>query len=169
MLRARIIAVGACIALLSACAGEMGRNALEEHADYFVPADASNVVTAPDIPWVQKSFNVSRTPSEFAVSEDKLVRAKSDGWTLCQQLNPEWTSYHDTTLTPPRYTKQRAYVLHKEGALVVLVGKYYSDMEFVQESGGPTKKMTQHGMVIVRNATDPEVQETVDSFKLSCG
>lgn len=169
MPRARIIIVGACTALLCACTGEVGKEVLEAHADYFVPADASDIVTAPDIPWVQKSFDVSRKPFEFAVSAEKLARAKLDGWTLCQQSDPEWTSYQDATLTPPRYTKQRAYVLHKGSALVVLVGKYYSDTEFVQESGGPPEKMTQHGMVIVRSATDPEVQETVDSFKLSCG
>lgn len=168
MARAWMIVVGTCAALLSACTGDMGHEALEAHANYFVPADASDIVTAPDIPWVQKSFDVSRKPFEFAVSAEKLARAKSDGWTLCQQLDPEWTSYQDATLTPPRYTKQRAYVLHKGSALVVLVGKYDSDTEFVQQSAGPTEKMTQHGMVIVRSATDPEVQETVESFKLSC-
>ena len=168
MLRARIIVIGACAALLCACAGEAGKETLEAHADYFMPADASDIVTAPDIPWVQKSFKVSRKPFQFAVDEEKLTRAKSDGWILCQQLEPEWTSYQDATLTPPRHTRQRAYVLHKGSALVVLVGKYDSDTEFVQESAGPTEKMTQHGMVIVRSATEAEVQETVDSFKLSC-
>jgi hypothetical protein len=164
-----MIVVGACTALLCGCTGETRKDALEEYANYFVPADASDLVTAPDIPWVQKSFDVTRKPFEFAVTAETLARAKSDGWTLCQQLDPEWTSYQDATLTPPRYTKQRAYVLHKDSALVVLVGKYDSDTEFVQGSAGPTEKMTQHGMVIVRSATEAEVQETVDSFKLSCG
>ena len=158
-----------CIALLCACTEKPGNDALEEYANYFVPADASEIVTAPDLPWIQRSFDVKRTPFEFAVSAETLTRAKSDGWTLCEQSDPQWTEYQDATLAPPRYTRQRAYVLHKGSALVVLVGKYYSDTAFRPDDAGTTEKKTQHGMVIVRNASDPEVQETVDSFKLSCG
>jgi len=164
-----MIIVCACIALLCACTGKVGNEALEVYANYFVPADASEVVTAPDLPWIQKSFEVKRIPSEFAVSADTLTRAKSDGWTLCGQSDPQWTEYQDATLTPPRHTRQRAYVLHKGSALVVLVGKYYSDIAFQPDDAQTTDKKTQHGMVIVRNASDPEIQETVDSFKLSCG
>jgi hypothetical protein len=164
-----MIVVTECIALLCACTGKTDKAALEEYANYFVPADASEIVTAPDLPWIQRSFDVERTPSEFAVSADTLTRAKSDGWTLCEQSDPQWTEYQDATLAPPRYMRQRAYVLHKGSTLVVLVGKYYSDSAFSSDAAATTEKKTQHGMVIVRNASDPEVQETVDSFKLSCG
>ena len=139
MTRLWMIVVAGGIALLCACTGETDKDALEEYAKYFVPADASDIVTAPDLPWIQRSFDVKRAPFEFAVSADTLTRAKSDGWTLCQQLNPQWTEFQDATLAPPRYTRQRAYVLHKGNALVVLVGKYDSDTAFRPESAGPTE------------------------------
>lgn len=165
MFRARIALIAVCMSVLNACTNDADEGSLEEHANYFVPEDASEVVTAPDIPWVQKSFNVSRESSEFAIPADKLARTKSDGWRLCQPPGPEWMGFQDATLTPPRYTQQRAYVLYKDSVLVVLVGKYYSDAE---NTAAPSAKMDQHGMVIVRNATDQEAQETADSFKLSC-
>lgn len=160
-----MIVVAACTAFVSACTEGVDNEALEEHADYFVPADATDIVVAPDIPWVQKSFNVSRAPSEFAVSADKLNRATSDGWRLCQPSSPEWASHYDATLTPPRHTKQRTYVLYKNGVLVVLAGTHYDTNE---NTAAAAQKMTQHGMVIVRQGTDREAQETADSFKLSC-
>lgn len=168
MFRAWIVFAAACTALLNACNNgdsEVSKANLEAYANYFMPEDAADVAIAPDLPWLQRSFNVSRGPLEFAVSTEKLSRAKADGWMLCEPSNPEWTGFDDATLTPPRHTQQKAYVLYKGGVLVVLTGKYYIDVE---SGSAPTAKMNQHGMVIVRNGTDREAQETAGSFNLTC-
>ncbi len=168
MFRARIASAAMCMALSCACtnsAGESSKANLEEHANYFLPEDATDVVTAPELPWLQKSFNVSREPLEFAVSVEKLNHAMSEGWKLCEPSDREWKEFDDATFTPPRHTRQRVYVLSKDGVLAVLIGMYYTEIDGRSQA---QVKMNQHGILIVRNATEQEAQETAQSFNLKC-
>lgn len=148
----------------------MHEETLREYANNFVPEDASNIVAAPSIPWIQISFDVRREPLEFAISADRLDRAKAEGWTVCQPSTADWTGYYDAKVTPRRYTQNRAYVLYKDGVLIELIGVYYSDSEAtsVQKSVGSAAGRVQHGMVIARNATEKEVVEAADVLGVSC-
>jgi hypothetical protein len=168
----------ALIAIVSACTNDTGqksdtqgvkRTSASDEAALFIPNDAANVTTAAGIPWMQKSFDISRKPFEFGISPDQLLRAKTDGWTLCQPLSEEWMGYEDATTQPTRYVQQRAYVLHRRDVLVTLIGRYYADSELELAQKLQTKdKTTQHAMVIARNSTAKEAQEVAESLALSC-
>jgi hypothetical protein len=175
MTKARIVMLATlCSALMGSCADGNNSSAdnskLREIADSFVPEDSSDVTVAPGIPWVQVSFNVFRGPLEFAVDTKRFARAKAEGWKLCQQSTQEWTGYEDATVAPKRYTQQKAYVLYKEGVLVLLVGQYHSDREdlAIKAGSASTEKPMQHGTVIARDSTDEEAKEVAESFGLSC-
>jgi hypothetical protein len=164
MWRSWSVFAAALMSPLMACSDGVSAS-LEQYADYFVPEDAVEVVTAPGLSWLQESFSVRRVPLEFAVRKEVLDRAQADGWTLCESSSPAWTEFDDATLTPPRHTKQKAYVLYKDGILVVLTGTYYIDGESALV---PEEEMNQQGMVIVRNATSTIAQETATTLNLTC-
>jgi hypothetical protein len=92
----------ACSCCLTACDDQAGRSsppasssvdngtydlALEAAATYFVPEDASNVLTAYEFFWTPKSFEARPPFLQFAIGIDRLEKARADGWTLCQPIS----------------------------------------------------------------------------------
>lgn len=168
------LAALALVVLLTSCAREtvaVSREELHVRASEFVPEDASGKVTASGIPWVQISFDVQREPPEFAVTEARLAKAKSDGWTFCEPKSAEWSEYYDATTTHPnRYKQIREYMLYRAGVLITLVGTYESDSEStsVKKAPGQTTKPTQHGYVIARNSSEKDALDFAATQALSC-
>lgn len=143
---------------------------LQDAANMFIPHDATEKVLAPDIPWVQISFNVRREPLEFAVSVEELSRAAADGWILCKPQTFEWMGFNDFSVTPNRYTKQRTYLLYKDGILITLLGMYHyaSESSSVEADDRQTDMPIQHGVVIARNVAKEESLATANSQGLVC-
>jgi hypothetical protein len=170
----RIAAVGVALLMLlwaAACSRDGRQDAvLSEHASGFVPNDAADKVTASGLPWVQISFTVRRPPLEFAIDEARLSEAASKGWSLCRPSTTEWEGYADATVTPPRYTQHRIYVLHKDGILIMLTGLYYSDSEQDSVTKRPksAEMPVQQVYVIARKATTEEALEAAAAQGLSC-
>jgi hypothetical protein len=149
----------------------VNRDELRARASEFVPADASRKVDASGIPWVQISFDVQREPLDFAVTEDRLAKAKSDGWMLCEPKSAEWSGYYDATTTPPnRYKQIREYMLYRAGVVITLVGTYESDSEStsVKKVPGQTTKPTQHGFVIAHASSEKDAFDFAAKQGLSC-
>ena len=162
----------ALAALFSGCTKVAQKDAsLSEYANQFVPADATQRMTAPGIPWEQVSYDVLREPLEFAIAEPRLRQATADGWKLCEPATSEWTGYTDMSVTPARYTQARTYVLYRDGVQIMLMGMYYSASEAasVKKHDGQADKPVQHGVVIARRASEKEALETAAQQNLHCG
>lgn len=140
-----------------------------EHVSRFIPKDAIDLVTAPEIPWLQQTFDVSRKSPEFAVGTQELERARSDGWVVCQSSDPQWIGFYDATVTPQRYVRQKIYVLYNAGVLLTLVGRYYAPNEIALNALlMESPPALQHVIVSARESTENELQETAEGFDLSC-
>lgn len=161
------------VAVVAACGGdavEADRANLEERARSFVPEDASEIRVAPGIPWVQVDFDVRRDPLEFAVSNDRMVRAQEEGWTLCQPLTSDWSEFEDTSVNPRLYRQEKLYALYKDGVSITLVGMYQSDSRssLVRPGAAQGEEPIQRGVVIARNSTDSEALTMANALRLSC-
>jgi hypothetical protein len=142
---------------------------VREYVSRFIPQDAIDPVSTTEVLWVQQTFDVSRKPFDFVVSEEQLMRARSDGWTLCQELAPEWEGFYDATVTPRRYVRQKVYLLYKEGVLLTLIGRYYGTSQVVLDQQlRETSDVVQHAVVKGQESTQAELKEAIESFGLSC-
>ncbi|HKQ29893.1 MAG TPA: hypothetical protein VJS66_01300, partial [Burkholderiales bacterium] len=127
-----------------------------------------DVHRAPDIPWVQISFNVRRKKFEFATSEKKLAEAQSGGWMVCRPRNATWTIFIDGMTVPNRRVHERVLLLYRNGALITLVGRYY-DLELSTSRDNPASVApVQHGAVIARMVSESELRGSIDTLRLSC-
>jgi hypothetical protein len=90
-----------------------GRAALQQAAEEFIPEDAQNRIIAPNLPWVQLSFDVRRPWQQFAMDERRIFDAQRKGWMLC--TGSGWQEYEDSAATPSVYVEQKFYVLYKDG------------------------------------------------------
>jgi len=160
-----------CTGACSNRSAELSRARLEGYASEFVPQDATGRKTEPGIPWVQLSFTVRRAPLEFPIDANRLLQATADGWTLCQPMPSEWTSYLDMSVTPARYRQTRTYVLYREGVLLLLVGMYDGDSEAtaVKRGGNRMEMPVQHVAVVARPSSAPESREVAARQNLTCG
>jgi len=114
-----------------------------------------------------------RATRSFGVSyrRQSLLQATADGWTLCQPMPSEWTSYLDMSVTPARYRQTRTYVLYREGVLLLLVGMYDGDSEAtaVKRGGNRMEMPVQHVAVVARPSSAPESREVAARQNLTCG
>ena len=140
---------------------------LRSAAEAFVPQDAVERTVAPDMPWVQISFNVRRPWLEFAFDEHRIGEAKAEGWGLCQPVSSEWEGYEDRAVTPPSYRRVRTYVLYRDGVALQLIGIYDVPLE-AMGLGKRDEKPVQQGIVIARRATAKEALQIAANFQLSC-
>ena len=160
--------VAACAALLAGCNHDTsGRTTLRQAAEAFVPQDASERIVAPNLPWVQISFNIRRPWLQFAFDENRIKEAKLAGWGLCRPANAEWDGYEDHAATPPNYRRLRTYVLYKDGVLLQLIGIYDTPLE-TMGLGKRDEKPVQQGIVIARRTTPKEALQMAANFQLSC-
>jgi hypothetical protein len=160
--------IAAFAALLAGCNHDTsGKAALREAADAFVPPDAAARVVAPDLPWVQITFNVRRPWLEFAVNEKRINQAKVEGWRLCRPTSAEWDGYEDHAVTPPIYRRLRTYVLYKDGILLQLFGIYDKPLE-TMGLGKRDDEPVQQGIVLASKSTAKEALQMAENFQLSC-
>lgn len=161
-----VMVVGAC----SRSAAGLTDAKLRDYANQFVPQDAFDREEPSGIPWVQIAFNVRRDPLEFAISTERLERARADGWLLCRPQTPDWTGYEDMSQSPSRYTQHRKYLLHKDGVQIMVIGMYHSasEREAVRPREGLTDKPVQQVYLVVRNSTDAEAKAEAAEQGLSC-
>jgi hypothetical protein len=174
----QIVMMAWIVVLVTACTNERGSvqqsasadlTTAREHASQFYPKDAVHVGSAAEVSWVQESFEVARKPFEFAVGVEELGLARSAGWMVCQQLDPQWMSFEDATVTPARHVQQKAYVLHGQGTLITLVGRHYGGNDLALARQLETADtVTQHFAVIARPAAVQAAEEAADSLGLSC-
>jgi len=152
----------ATLLLLTACSeqGLHRTNAqLREAAEAFVPADATDKLVAPGIPWVQLSFNVRRPWLEFAVDENRIARARSEGWRVCGPAKSEWESYWDEGTTPPRYERHKMVVLYKAGTMLTLIGMY---------DGPEENQPIQQGVVISQSLSEKAARAEAAKMLMKC-
>jgi hypothetical protein len=140
---------------------------LRQAAESFVPQDAADRTVAPDLPWVQISFNVRRPWLQFAIDEKRIFRAKAEGWALCQATSSEWDGYQDFAVTPPRYTRLKTYILYRDGVMLTLIGRYDRPIAELP-LGKRDERPIQQGFVIARKATEKEGMEAAANMRLSC-
>lgn len=156
------------LVLLTACGPDVaGQAELRHAAEAFVPEDAADKSLAPDMPWVQISFDVRRPWLKFAVDEERLNRAELDGWKVCRPQTTEWRASEDFVATPPSYRRIRTYVLYRDGISVQIIGMYERPLESVGLEG-EGEQPVQQGFVIARNATAKEARQVAENFRLSC-
>lgn len=167
-----------CIAIttasLAACAGGgdgAAMSSLDQVAKRFVPPDATEQVTATEVPWAQVDFVVQRAPFEFAFDEHAVTSvAKAESWLLCRPKSDDWWAYEDHSVTPSRYLQQRVFTLFKDDVLVVLLGRYVrsSEHDAVRKDGLTPEKLPQQGVASARKLTREEAAQIAESFDLSC-
>jgi hypothetical protein len=156
------------VALVTGCSQNMsGQVELRKTAEQFVPSDADERIVAPDLPWLQISFNVRVPWLQFAFDENRIKDAQRSGWRLCQPTTSEWESYEDRSVTPPSYRRQRTYILYKDGSSIQFFGMYNTP---VNESGpgNSNEKPVQQGILIAKKETLSEALQMAASFHLSC-
>lgn len=168
----RLVSVVAVLALGTGCA-DMKKTtpdaSLREAASRFVPPDARNLFEAPDLPWIQLSFEVTRAPTEFGIGLDQLEGAQRDGWLLCERNTPDWAGFDDMRQEPMRYVTERAYMLHTDGILMVVIGRHEHETE------GAWKTESERGTAIVQNvfitahrANEQEARAQAADLGLQC-
>lgn len=156
------VAAAAVTAALGACNqhAPAAQAPLAQAAESFVPLDAMERQLAPNLPWVQISFNVRRPWLQFAIDEQRIQQAQSEGWELCRPASAEWEGYEDATGPSLTYKRLRTYVLYREGVLIQLIGMY--------QSPGGAQQPIQQGVVIAREATKEEARQMAGNFQLTC-
>jgi hypothetical protein len=142
---------------------------VQKLASTFIPSDAIDLVSTTQMLWTQHTFDVLRRPFEFAVRADELARARSEGWTVCQEASAEWIGFYDATVTPRRFVRQKTYVLSKDGVLITLISRYYGatkgDLDaMLKESPKPI----QHAAILAQDASDQDLKEAAESSQLTC-
>jgi hypothetical protein len=149
---------------------QLTREQLIESASRFVPQDASDRFIAPQIPWVQISFNVKRPPLQFAIDQGTLASAKEKGWTICKPKTDEWVGYLDLANGRNEYIQTRTYMVYRHGVMITLVARYVSASEeaSVRKGDANSGARTQDGAVIAGGASESEFRDKVASQSLEC-
>jgi hypothetical protein len=169
----RLVIMVSSTLLFGACSHkevQLTREKLIETASQFVPQDASDRFIAPQIPWVQISFNVQRPPLQFAIDEGKLTYAKESGWIICRPKTDDWVGYLDLTMGRHEYVQTRTYMLYQHGVMITLVGRYLSVGEeaSVRKGDVGSGTRTQDGMVIAGGSTEGDFRDRAASQSLEC-
>ena len=161
--RTRLMVLIFALAATTACTAEP--HLLPEH---LIPLDASDVVRAPDIPWLQLSFRVTRNYPKFAFDENTVRSWKTAGWRVCDSA-AGWSNFVDQSRSDAAQVHQRIVLLRKQGEMITLVGRYLSDAPSGRPSasGLPTSS-EQFGILIRQNMPPPEVEAAVKSLGLIC-
>lgn len=147
--------------------GQYNQATLQRTAEAFVPSDAEDLIVAPGLPWLQISFRVRRRWLDYAFDEKRLERARAEGWMLCKPSGADWEGYEDYAVKPPQYTRQKIYVLYRDGISLTFIGMYFTAVE-----GGARapreERPTQQGIVSGVHATREQALQTASKFQLSC-
>jgi hypothetical protein len=156
------------VALVTGCTQDMsGQGELRKTAEQFVPSDADERIVAPDLPWLQISFNVRRPWLQFAFDENRIKDAQRSGWRLCRPTTSEWEGYEDRAVTPPSYRRQRTYLLYKDGSSIQLLGMYNTPLNELGPGNG-SEKPVQQGILIAKKENLSEALLMAANFHLSC-
>jgi hypothetical protein len=158
----------AFLVLLVGCTHDVsGQAALRKIAEAFVPPDATEEIVAPNLPWLQISFNVRRPWLQFAFDERRIKDAQLGGWKLCRPTTEEWEGYEDHAVTPPNYRQLRTYILYKDGVSIQFFGMYNRPLNSLG-AGSRDDTPIQQGIIIARKETTPEALQMAENFHLYC-
>jgi hypothetical protein len=163
-------------ALAGCCAGcakhqaEPDKGPLRQLATSFVPSDAIELRKSSDVPWVQMDFQASRGPKEFAVATERLAKARSDGWLLCEPTDSAWTEFDDLSVQPRRYIAERSFMLYKADTLVVLLGRYEFENKTAWEYANqtPAARLVQHAVIIAQPSSEDDARTRASEQGLQC-
>jgi hypothetical protein len=147
--------------------GPYDRATLQRTAEAFVPSDAEDLIVAPGLPWLQISFRVHRPWLEFAFDEKHLEHARTEGWMLCKSPSADWVGYEDYAVKPPQYTRQKMYVLYRDGISLTIIGMVFTPLEAVPLAPREPNPL-QQGFVSGLNASEQQALQTASDLKLSC-